>query len=65
MPADTTTADQVSPAQETATPKRAAVAPTAPLLAIGDALTVVSGRVGGAWIVEDENGVVYTATPVE
>jgi len=64
MPADTTTANQVSPAQEAA-PKRAAVAPTTPLLAIGDTLTVVSGRVGGAWIVEDENGVVYTAAPVE
>jgi len=34
-------------------------------LKVGDTLTVVSGRLGGAWIAEDDNGVVYTVTPVE
>ena len=34
-------------------------------LAIGDTLTVVSGCLGGAWVIEDENGVVYLATAVE
>ncbi len=36
-----------------------------PILHIGDTLTVVSGRLGGSWMVEDDNGVVYTAAPVE
>jgi len=40
-------------------------ADTRPALAIGDTLTVVTGRIGGAWMVEDEAGTVYTATPVE
>ena len=47
------------------TEKTAAKPEAATTLAIGDTLTVVSGQVGGAWIVEDEEGVVYTATPVE
>jgi hypothetical protein len=28
-------------------------------------LTVVSGRISGAWIVEDDSGTVYRATPAE
>ena len=35
------------------------------MLSLGDTLTVVSGCLGGAWVVEDENGVVYLATAVE
>jgi hypothetical protein len=34
-------------------------------LAIGDTLTVVSGCLGGDWVLEDDNGVVYLATAVE
>ncbi len=66
MSTEKTAANQAaSPTQEIATPEGAAVADMAPALAIGDTLTVVSGRLGGAWVVEDENGVVYMATPVE
>jgi len=34
-------------------------------LKVGDTLTVVSGRLGGVWMAEDDNGVVYTVAPVE
>jgi hypothetical protein len=34
-------------------------------LKIGDTLTVVSGRLGDAWIAEDDDGNVYTVTPAE
>ncbi len=39
--------------------------PATPELKIGDTLTVVSGRLGGAWVVEDDEGTVYLATPAE
>jgi len=35
------------------------------VLNVGDTLTVVSGRLGGVWMAEDDNGVVYTVAPVE
>jgi hypothetical protein len=59
MPSDKT------PAEAAATTKDAACAVSPPPLAIGDTLTVVSGRIGGAWMVEDEFGTVYAATPAE
>ena len=34
-------------------------------LKVGDTLTVVSGRLGDAWIAEDDEGNVYTVTPAE
>ena len=63
MPADETATHPTSPAQNIATDEYA-VAGGNPL-AIGDTLTVVSRQIGGAWMVEDESGTVYTATPVE
>jgi len=51
--------------QESATADGKAPATAAPRLSIGDTLTVVSGRLGDAWVVEDENGVVYLATRAE
>jgi hypothetical protein len=65
MPAGKPAANQVPLAQQTDTAKEAPVAVAAPVLAMGDTLTVVSGQIGGAWMVEDESGTVYTATPVE
>jgi len=38
---------------------------THPTLAIGATLTVVSGELGGEWVVEDDDGVVYLLTAVE
>lgn len=52
-------------AQERSSPGGGAVYTESSKLAIGDTLTVVSGCLGGAWVVEDENGVVYLATAVE
>ncbi len=58
MPADQT-------ASEDTTSRAATATATEKPLTIGDTLTVVSGRLGGSWVVEDEEGVVYLATPVE
>lgn len=42
-----------------------AVADPEHTLQIGDTLTVVSGRLGGVWMAEDDDGIVYTVAPVE
>lgn len=34
-------------------------------LKVGDTLTVVSGKLGGVWMAEDDDGVVYAVTQVE
>ena len=59
-----TTQRDLSDLDRSATPRETGARP-APTLAIGDTLTVVTGRIGGAWMVEDEAGTVYLATPVE
>ena len=51
--------------EDGSTPKSVAVADRDHTLEIGDTLTVVSGRLGGVWMVEDDDGIVYTAEPVE
>ena len=40
-------------------------APPRPALHVGDTLVVVSGRLGGVWMAEDDDGVVYTVATVE
>jgi len=52
-------------APEAGTPKPDGMDAGTSTLSIGDTLTVVSGRLGEAWVVEDDNGVVYLATSVE
>lgn len=52
-------------APETYSPARESADVETSTLRIGDTLTVVSGRLGSAWVVEDDNGVVYLATAVE
>jgi hypothetical protein len=64
MSAEKITTNTASPAPTPMTTKNASAA-EGPLLAIGDTLTVVSGRIAGAWMVEDESGKVYQATAVE
>lgn len=36
-----------------------------PTLAIGATLTVVSGELGGQWVAEDDDGVVFLVTAAE
>ena len=64
MTSQTSAPEQATGAGNTATAK-ATPAPDLPPLRIGDTLTVVSGRIGGVWMAEDEFGTVYMASAVE
>lgn len=57
MAGRTTAIDEAAPA--------APGTPTHPTLAIGATLTVVSGELGGQWVAEDDDGVVFLVSAAE
>ena len=65
MPTDETVVEEAAAPSQGRETTRAPGHTATSGLRIGDTLTVVSGRLGDSWVVEDEDGVVYMVTATE